>query len=887
MLRHMRHTLPWCVLLLCGILWHAVPAFADTGPGDWWMFHHDARHTGCSAYAVPNPAQTLWKFSTGGAIKSSPVIGAQGTIYVGSEDMNLYAINPDGRKQWAFSTGGFVESAPAIGADGTIYTCSYIPPSPLPVTPYFYAVNPNGTLKWSYPLNSSISPTIGTDGTIYIAADDGNLYALTDNGTSASLKWSTKISPTSSPAIGTDGNIYVGGGNHLYQITPDGTVQGTFGTLGPIYSSPTIGQDGTIYFGCDDDNFYAVTTGWNFAAVDVNYPIETSPVIGPDGTIFVGIGNGASAEGWLGAFSNVNGNLTVQWYNYIDKSVESSPAVDANGMVYFGGTDNTIYAYPTVYSTTPAWTISTQGPIHSSPAIGNNGTLYIGSDDGNLYAIGQAPTLNIAKSVSRASAAVGDVVTYTLSYQNTGPGGASNVTITDPLPAGLSYVANSAFGAAASYDPGTNTLTLSVGLLAPGSEDNVTFQALVGSSVTAGSTINNAAYIYCSESRFGDWSNTVSLSVFLSQRGNWWMFQHDPQHTGRTMAIGPATPELQWSNATQGMMKASPAFSANGTIYIGSDDDNLYAFNSNGSLKWKYATGGAIRTTPAIGEDGTIYFGSEDSYFYALTDNSSTCSLKWNVQVSGAIHSSPVIAPDGTIYFGSDDGHLYGLYDNGSSALPALVYPTGGPVKSSPALAADGTIYVGAGNSLFAINPSGWLNWSALTNGTVNASPAVGADGSIYFGSADGNLIALTDNGNSCSRKWFFSTGSSIDNTPAIGADGTIYIGSGTNLFALTDQGSSVKTKWEFTGFTDQLTSVVIDGNGVLYLGCNEDYLVYALIDAGSSCTPEWLYATGGRFESAPAIDANGNIYIGSDDDKLYVIGAPPDLFLAERRVDG
>ena len=52
---------------------------------------------------------------------SSPAIGSDGTIYVGSEDNNLYAINPDGTKKWAFDTGDDVNSSPAIGRDGTIY----------------------------------------------------------------------------------------------------------------------------------------------------------------------------------------------------------------------------------------------------------------------------------------------------------------------------------------------------------------------------------------------------------------------------------------------------------------------------------------------------------------------------------------------------------------------------------------------------------------------------------------------------------------------------------------------------------------------------------------------------------------------------------------------
>ena len=52
---------------------------------------------------------------------SSPAIGSDGTIYVGSYDINLYAINPDGSKKWEFDTLAGVVTSPAIGSDGTIY----------------------------------------------------------------------------------------------------------------------------------------------------------------------------------------------------------------------------------------------------------------------------------------------------------------------------------------------------------------------------------------------------------------------------------------------------------------------------------------------------------------------------------------------------------------------------------------------------------------------------------------------------------------------------------------------------------------------------------------------------------------------------------------------
>ena len=53
-------------------------------------------------------APLRWAFPTGYAIESSPALGKDGTIYVGSTDYNLYAINPDGTQQWVFHTGNMI-----------------------------------------------------------------------------------------------------------------------------------------------------------------------------------------------------------------------------------------------------------------------------------------------------------------------------------------------------------------------------------------------------------------------------------------------------------------------------------------------------------------------------------------------------------------------------------------------------------------------------------------------------------------------------------------------------------------------------------------------------------------------------------------------------------
>jgi PKD repeat protein len=55
----------------------------------------------------------------------SPVIGSDGTIYIGNYgDYKIYAINPDGTFKWSYATGAGIRDAPAIGSDGTLYVGS-------------------------------------------------------------------------------------------------------------------------------------------------------------------------------------------------------------------------------------------------------------------------------------------------------------------------------------------------------------------------------------------------------------------------------------------------------------------------------------------------------------------------------------------------------------------------------------------------------------------------------------------------------------------------------------------------------------------------------------------------------------------------------------------
>jgi len=104
----------------------------------------------------------LWEFMTESAVFSSPVIGPDNTLYVGSRDNNLYAINgKSAGKLWQFETGGEVWGSPTIGFGGTVYIGS--------VDKKLYALNgKTGDKLWEFETKGSVSssPAIGPDGTL-------------------------------------------------------------------------------------------------------------------------------------------------------------------------------------------------------------------------------------------------------------------------------------------------------------------------------------------------------------------------------------------------------------------------------------------------------------------------------------------------------------------------------------------------------------------------------------------------------------------------------------------------------------------------------------------------------------------------------------------------
>lgn len=345
---------------------------AQLAESPWPMYHGGPQHRSQSPYDTSHiEAELKWKYDVGNGIESSPVIGPDGTIYVGIFKDRFYAFNPDGTVKWILERSGEeFRSTAAIGKDGTIYvgaTSDHVSLYNIMHddkseygTPKVYALNPDGSVKWEFITGGLYSgtysaPLIGPDNTIYMGSGE------------------TRMKP---------GTV---GGGRLWAINPDGTGKWDFYTDNAFYTTPAMSEDGsTIYATCADYNIYALQTSngnevWHFTSGEA---YDGSPTIGEDGTIYAG-----SVDKNLYAFSP---DGTVKWYFTANEIVEATPSIGKDGTIYVGTLDTGSKDH-NLYALTPEgkekWRFETGDGVYATPAIGAEGTLYFGSYDGNLYAL--------------------------------------------------------------------------------------------------------------------------------------------------------------------------------------------------------------------------------------------------------------------------------------------------------------------------------------------------------------------------------------------------------------------------------------------------------------------------------------------------------------------
>ncbi|MEZ0608527.1 PQQ-binding-like beta-propeller repeat protein [Fibrella sp. WM1] len=320
-----------------------------------------------------------WQFTTSDIVKSTPTV-ANGLVYFASGDKKLYALDAEtGAKKWESAAVLKQPFAAPMVANGFVYYGG---------EHYLYAFDAlTGAEKWTYQHDEvyswDASPTV-LDGIVYasIRGSSGGksgLHAL--NAATGALKWHQPeigISE-SSPAV-VAGLLYAGSEFNGFKAidVATGAIKWTFDSGLIVNSSPTI-ANGIVYVGAsafgtntDNNKLYAIDakTGvkkWEFKTPDGG-PDYSSPIVA-DGIVYIGAG------GTLYAVDAATG--AKKWETRPDGSglILSGPVV-ANGLVYLG-INKKVYAFDAATGA-KKWEYETgRGVDESSPCVlAKDGTVY-------------------------------------------------------------------------------------------------------------------------------------------------------------------------------------------------------------------------------------------------------------------------------------------------------------------------------------------------------------------------------------------------------------------------------------------------------------------------------------------------------------------------------
>ncbi len=360
------------------------------------------------------------------------------------------------------------------------------------------------------------------------------------------------------------------------------------------------------------------------------------------------------------------------------------------------------------------------------------------------------------------------------------------------------------------------------------------------------------------------------------------MFRGSPDHVGIYNA--PAIHILEgvkWKFKAESYVTSSPVL-ADGVIYFGSDDGNLYAVHQeNGEEVWRFHSEKPINSSPAI-SNGVVYFQSKDGFTYALDTKSG--EIKWKADTGpdrfidyDYMSSSPTIQ-DEIVYIGGGNGKLYALNANTGAEMWSVEALGTNPIRSSPAVAGD-TVYFTAESKLLALDAkTGKEKWFYQSNALIRSSPSVG-DGIVVFGDNSSTIYAVDSE--TGVEKWKYRILYYwVVSTAAI-ANGMVYIaGDDSYLNALDMKTGEVKWRFKTAGETIWSSPALI--GDVIYIGDwnfkgtkdENGSPLWGYLYAIDSQTGEqlWNFKTGGNIVSSPMVDAEGVIYFGSLDGYMYAL---------------
>lgn len=341
----------------------------------WDTYQHNDEHNGLLEFNGSDSLQLrcatapLNHYLT----SSSPIVDADGTIYVGTFSRKLYALNPDCSIKWVFDDAGATNDAlptPVIGDDGTIYVSN---------GPRMFAVNADGSKRWVYEPEFDFSFSFKGDllyreGVIW-SGGTYTLVGINEDG-SEHCRFSSPDRTVISVPTYSNGYIYVSDTHNVYKVDQECNAVWTY-EGDRFYQSVPVVAGGRVYV----SDFQSVVildaeNGQRVGDAEIGaggFEAERAPllVVGPERIYSV-------SKQKLAVFS-MTGELQCE----VPGDFLAAPVVDALGRIYLGDKVGTVSILDENCAVLDQYAVG--GAIEKAVAFGNEKELLVPSRDKKIY----------------------------------------------------------------------------------------------------------------------------------------------------------------------------------------------------------------------------------------------------------------------------------------------------------------------------------------------------------------------------------------------------------------------------------------------------------------------------------------------------------------------
>jgi outer membrane protein assembly factor BamB len=339
--------------------------------------HGDARRLHRGAGHGPKSVHVAWTVDVGGPVAAQVTVSPDGaTLYAATLEGQLVALGLGGEKKWTFALRDRAYGAPTVGADGTVWIGSD--------AKRLFAVKPNGALGLELELDGEVdaSPLPMSDGGVVVAAGE-TVVRIGPRG-DVGWRFRAKRKVYSAPTETSDGRIVFGSQDHrLYALGRDGVLAFSVDLGADVDCAPAALDDGSVVVGTDAGELVQVDRAGKIVfRTDVGGYVRGGVTVTRSGDFVVGTFGPVPRVVRLASDGKKLGSFDIAGTGAHDFGMWGSPLEDDDGNLYFGAQDDRLRALDARGAL--LFEFATKGDVDAPVTMLADGSLLLGSEDGTV-----------------------------------------------------------------------------------------------------------------------------------------------------------------------------------------------------------------------------------------------------------------------------------------------------------------------------------------------------------------------------------------------------------------------------------------------------------------------------------------------------------------------